>query len=370
MFVCSDFLFALTNGLKSGMDIDTSSPTDGGNNTSPSRKVGVAPFDDPLADVILRSSDGVDFHVYKIILSLSSSVFQSMFTLPQPSSPPTPASTISVVEMAEHSTVLTPLLRACYPARYDDAQPRSNSKTADAVPRSPHSTGILSLDLIRMVLEAARKFEIASFDAPATMLLLDLVPKDPIAVYATAVRFSLITVAAAAAKQTLKFKHMEFQSLDSLNYMTAVQLYDLLRYHRRCGEAAHHAIEYSFYDDWLGELPDFDELEFCITREPQCDCYQPCTKDDEGADWYALPSVWEFLTLAAQAVKDHPDPLVIISSEEILHHPRAERRRSAKCHWCMANEPMDAVEKLYTVLMKLVAEAIDRVCTILALLRY
>lgn len=339
----------------------------GENGTSSTSKVAVAPFDDQSADVILRSSDGVNFHVYKIILSLSSSVFQSMFTLPQPSAPSMSVSTVPVIEMAEHSTVLTPLLRACYPARYTDAQPECEAQTADAVPRSPHPTGILGHDLIRQVLEAARKFDIASFDAPATNLLLDLVPKDPIAVYATAVRFSLKVVAAAAAKQTLKFKHMEFESSDSMNYMTAVQLYDLLRYHRRCGEAAHAAIQHDFYYDWLGDLPDGDELDFCIIRDQRCDCYRPHDTDcDDDADWYALPSVWRFLTRVAEAVKNHPDPLVILSPDETVCHPRAEARISESCQYCRATEPMGAVELLYTVLMKLVAEAIDRVCTSLA----
>lgn len=41
------------------------------------------PFDDPEADIILRSSDNVDFHVYKFLLSLVSPVFKSMFALPQ-----------------------------------------------------------------------------------------------------------------------------------------------------------------------------------------------------------------------------------------------------------------------------------------------
>lgn len=335
----------------------------GENDTSSTSKVAVAPFDDSSADVILRSSDGVDFHVYKIILSLSSSVFQSMFTLPQPSSPSTPVSMVPVVEMAEHSSVLTPLLRACYPARYADAQAESDAQTADAVPRSPHPTGILGHDLIRQVLEAARKFDIASFDAPATNLLLDLVPKEPIAVYATAVRFSLKVVAAAAAKQTLKFKHMEFPTSDSMNYMTAVQLYDLLRYHRNCGQAAHDAIEHDFYYDWLGDLPDEDELDYCIMRDQRCDCYQPRAKYEEDADWYALPSVWEFLTRAAEAVKNHPDPLVIISPVEVVDHPRAEPRISESCQYCVATKPMYTVERLYTVLMKLVEEAIDQVCT-------
>ena len=43
-----------------------------------------APFDHSLADVILRSSDKIDFRVFKLFLSLASPVFETMFSLPQP----------------------------------------------------------------------------------------------------------------------------------------------------------------------------------------------------------------------------------------------------------------------------------------------
>jgi len=43
------------------------------------------PFDDPKADVILRSSDNVDFRCYKLLLAFASpSFFEGMFNLPQP----------------------------------------------------------------------------------------------------------------------------------------------------------------------------------------------------------------------------------------------------------------------------------------------
>lgn len=38
-------------------------------------QVASAPFNKPSADVILRTSDGVDFHVHKMLLSLASSFF-------------------------------------------------------------------------------------------------------------------------------------------------------------------------------------------------------------------------------------------------------------------------------------------------------
>lgn len=41
-----------------------------------------SPFDDRNADVIFRSSDDIDFHVHKSILSFASPFFHDLFTLP------------------------------------------------------------------------------------------------------------------------------------------------------------------------------------------------------------------------------------------------------------------------------------------------
>lgn len=47
------------------------------------------PFDKASADCILRSADQahVDFRVYRLVLSLASSVFESMFSLPDSNIP-------------------------------------------------------------------------------------------------------------------------------------------------------------------------------------------------------------------------------------------------------------------------------------------
>ena len=41
-----------------------------------------SPFDDPDADIVFRSAEGISFRLYKVILSKASSVFRDMFTLP------------------------------------------------------------------------------------------------------------------------------------------------------------------------------------------------------------------------------------------------------------------------------------------------
>ncbi|OSX60929.1 hypothetical protein POSPLADRAFT_1146985, partial [Postia placenta MAD-698-R-SB12] len=73
-----------------------------------------APFNERDADLILRSSDYVDFRVHRVILRIASQFFRTMFTLPQE-----PASRediqIEIVDVAEDSDALNCVLRMCYP---------------------------------------------------------------------------------------------------------------------------------------------------------------------------------------------------------------------------------------------------------------
>ncbi|TFY76282.1 hypothetical protein EWM64_g7730 [Hericium alpestre] len=45
-----------------------------------------APYLDDDADIVMRSSDGVHFHVHKNFLSKCSPIFADLFSLPQPKS--------------------------------------------------------------------------------------------------------------------------------------------------------------------------------------------------------------------------------------------------------------------------------------------
>lgn len=72
------------------------------------------PFDfDPDADLIIQSSDKLEFRVRKAILSLASPVFKDMFSFPQPV---TDDSTIlHTVELPDSGIIIDSLLRYCYP---------------------------------------------------------------------------------------------------------------------------------------------------------------------------------------------------------------------------------------------------------------
>ena len=60
-------------------------------------------FDAPDADAILRSSDGKEFRVHRLILGLTSPIFKDMFGLPQPTDFP---SQIPSIDVSESSDIL------------------------------------------------------------------------------------------------------------------------------------------------------------------------------------------------------------------------------------------------------------------------
>ena len=140
-------------------------------------KKALTPFDDEDADTILRSSDGVDFHVYRIILSLGSPFFKTMFTLKQPLDP---GATIQkpFVEMQEHSGTIDKLLRFCYP-----------------IP----DPSIQSMTDLGDVLEAAMKYEMEQPTILMKGLLRTGMTEDPLQAFAVACRLRMEPEAMAAA---------------------------------------------------------------------------------------------------------------------------------------------------------------------------
>lgn len=144
-------------------------------------KTATAPFDDAAADTVLRTSDGVDFYVYRIILSLGSPFFRSMFSLKQPESPSASATASQgqpVIDVQESSGTLDKLLRLCYPI-------------PDPV--------IQSIGEVGDVLEAALKYEMEQPTALMKNLLRTGSADQPLQAYVVACRLSMEEEAAAAA---------------------------------------------------------------------------------------------------------------------------------------------------------------------------
>ncbi|KAM5530306.1 hypothetical protein V8D89_016030 [Ganoderma adspersum] len=109
------------------------------------------PFDKANADVILRTSDHVDFHVHSQILIVASPSFEGMFDVPQP---PLDQQELKyrrpIINVSESSKALYSLLRICYPI----SKPKNRT-----------------LEEVELSLAAAIKFEM---EFPRTVLTDDL----------------------------------------------------------------------------------------------------------------------------------------------------------------------------------------------------
>jgi hypothetical protein len=71
-------------------------------------------FDVPDANLIIRSSDSVDFRVHKPVLAVASPVFKDLLSLPQPSDSESDDD-LPVVQLPEDSELLQSLISIIYP---------------------------------------------------------------------------------------------------------------------------------------------------------------------------------------------------------------------------------------------------------------
>ncbi|TFY52457.1 hypothetical protein EVG20_g10542 [Dentipellis fragilis] len=119
-----------------------------------------APFDnqDNGADIILRSSDKVDFYAHKIFLSFASPVFKTMFNHIQFTDPACQPTTLDV---SEDSRTLEFILRSCYPV---------------------NSTPLTKLADVRRVMEAVFKYDVDSVLREAALSLKAVVDQDPLGI--------------------------------------------------------------------------------------------------------------------------------------------------------------------------------------------
>jgi hypothetical protein len=187
------------------------------------------PFDDPRADVVLRSSDGVDLRMHKIDLCRASPVFETMFSLPQPASTE-PAEDdaaleskkrLPVVPLTECAGILIVLFGFC---------------TLGQPP------ALDSLDVVVCTLEAARKYDVAwAFGAACEALGRRAEEvNEAIRVYAVACLYGLEQQARKAALFCLRTPFQAILDADSkeLDTLSAHGFRRLLKYRQACQRAA------------------------------------------------------------------------------------------------------------------------------------
>ncbi|KAI0744278.1 hypothetical protein C8Q80DRAFT_888928 [Daedaleopsis nitida] len=186
-------------------------------------KTAPAPFDKVGADIILRTSDTVDFHVYSHVLILASPFFETMLSLPQPSlSSPGDAQTADnrpVIDVSENSDTLETLLRICYPIERQES--------------------VRSLAQMEAEWNAAVKYDMAMPRAVLAKELLKAAYTSPLAAWAVACRVGSEPLVRCAAENLKKTSPLIITEGD-LRGITAADLYRLREFHSGRAPAVFH----------------------------------------------------------------------------------------------------------------------------------
>jgi hypothetical protein len=180
-----------------------------------------APFDDPDTDAILRSSDNVDFRVFRQFLSYASPVFRAMFALPQASQGDNSNETkdgLPIIHVSEESKTLGRLLLMCYP---DDESPP-----------------IETLEDVHALLDAAVKYNMERVEKKVRKRLVAqcFLGTDAVHVFAIACCFHLREEAKAAARSTVGQSIIGKPLAKELDLVTGRQMCELLHCHEKCIE--------------------------------------------------------------------------------------------------------------------------------------
>ncbi|EKM59376.1 uncharacterized protein PHACADRAFT_249826 [Phanerochaete carnosa HHB-10118-sp] len=187
------------------------------------RTIAASPFDALDADLVLRSSDNVDFLVSKVVMALASPVFADMFVVVEATSGRPRAATACgpdapVADLTEHSRTLDCLLRLIYPVR----NPRIE-RPEDA------------LD----VFQAASKYMVDHTAEDVLEQFATLAEKQPLQAYVQAYLHSTEIAMRIAARASLLYPWFEIakdsHEFPSLSHTALIRLQE---YHAACGAAA------------------------------------------------------------------------------------------------------------------------------------
>ena len=170
-------------------------------------------LDVPDANIILRSSDQVNFRVHKPLLAMSSPFFKDLLSLPQPSGDEL-VDGLPIVQLSEDADLLNSLISLLYPIRH--VKPDSYEKVF-ALLNACQKYDMESIQLyIRDVVKVGR------FPAP--------VKDQAFSAYAIASSLGLSPEALDAARLTLG-QPMTFESLgEGLRSFKGQALCELVRY--------------------------------------------------------------------------------------------------------------------------------------------
>lgn len=268
------------------------------------------PFDHPKADIILRSSDRVDFRVFKLFLALASPLFETMFELPQPAAVGTSDDTkdgLPVISMQENSKILDTFLRFCYPS---------------TLAEDPSLDNLID---IKAIIGVAKKYSLDLIERRVCQALASpkVLEAEPLRCFAIARNARLTDETIIAARYTLR-QPLIPTCLPEIDMITASDLLALLTYHKKCSVAAASLLANL---DWMTNyysnpsgcnwLLDTRRVDFRgRTLDPICNCAR--SDKAEFQLWKSAPFSWwtTYMEETFESLRDTPSGDIVRSEVE------------------------------------------------------
>ncbi|KAF8869767.1 hypothetical protein BD779DRAFT_1583874 [Infundibulicybe gibba] len=265
-------------------------------------------------DIILRSSDNVEFHTHRILLSLASPVFRDMFTLPQDSTMKSDAGAIQhIIPMAETSSTLRHFLTWCDPGTEFICD-----KWTD----------------VTDILELTDKYDTAALQNMIKKVIIsgEWIQTNPLSVYAIAIRYRFCDLVRLAAKSSLQLCLASLHSVPEMDRISAIDFHDLLRYHYNCSKQAELFKQH-------GETPAHPPLggRGAFGRaQSASDCCAPHNKSryPRAKDLGIVTWLDDHLTRASQLLSNQPAGKTIEKLDLLSPETWEPYRQAAACPTC------------------------------------
>ncbi|PIL27285.1 hypothetical protein GSI_10432 [Ganoderma sinense ZZ0214-1] len=196
-------------------------------------------------DLIIRTSEGIEYHVHKFLIANMSPIFADMLPIPQPVAGPEP--TKPVVDVTEPMHIWSAILDLCY---FQEAAFEDPSGTVETV---------------QALLEAGKKYEMCAVTSRARRALLHppFLACHPLSVYALACAYQLEDVARRAARETLSLPPVPpfVPGFELISVRTLCHLFD---YRKACASAACDALSLARgrIQPWMQESGCWESVRF------------------------------------------------------------------------------------------------------------
>ncbi|TFK80150.1 hypothetical protein K466DRAFT_392418 [Polyporus arcularius HHB13444] len=252
------------------------------------------PYRDPaVGDLIIRTSDDVDFYVQHRRIADVCPIFADMAILPNHPSDCAVSSENerALVRVSETSKVWEKLLPICH------------------LEEEPS----LSLEDIMNLLEAGHKYGMAGIASRMRTALLhpDFLEQKPFAVYALACAGGFDDVARLAARRTLRFPIYP-QDTPEFASITGRALYRLFDYRQRCGIATSAVVTCQSKPGYLPRIPAWMSSSDCASFRTCMSSGCPTPSSDfmiphEGYQNGLISSWVTYMDRLSEEFKSHPD---------------------------------------------------------------